>query len=429
MRATLACLLLLVLGCGPEERGLEPDAPPLPCEDMICLCAQQGKPPTSVSGTVFAPNGTLPLYGATVYIPREDPGPLADGVVCDRCEGELPGGSVVHAVSNDAGEFTLTNVPPGMHPLVVQIGKWRRRTTIDVVACEDNQVPTENTRLPRNQLEGDLPRIAIATGRFDALECLVRKLGVEVDEFTSATGAGRIHLYASNGATSSVTDAATFLPATTLWGDRTRLESYDLALFSCEGEPLPNQKTQAMMDNLKAYADLGGRVFLSHYHAIWIVGETNNPSHAPAVWPSIARCDRTLAAAPSSIIDQTHNPKGRSFARWMSNVGGSSSFGIIPVSESRQTCSTVDLTRAERWVVSNVNAQVLPQVFQFTTPNEVDLDERCGKVVFSDMHVASGSSSTPGTPFPNGCNNGPLTPQEKALAFMFFDIASCVALL
>jgi hypothetical protein len=29
-------------------------------------------------------------------------------------------------------------------------------------------------------------------------------------------------------------------------------------------------------------------------------------------------------------------------------------------------------------------------------------------------------------PFPAQCSDNPLTPQEKALAFMFFDIASCV---
>jgi hypothetical protein len=42
------------------------------------------------------------------------------------------------------------------------------------------------------------------------------------------------------------------------------------------------------------------------------------------------------------------------------------------------------------------------------------------------MHVSSGSLSRPEMPFPSGCSTGPMTPQEKALAFMFFDIASCV---
>jgi hypothetical protein len=49
---------------------------------------------------------------------------------------------------------------------------------------------------------------------------------------------------------------------------------------------------------------------------------------------------------------------------------------------------------------------------------------RCGKVVFSDMHVAGDSFSS--GMFPSGCSVSPLNPQEKALAFMFFDIASCV---
>ena len=40
-------------------------------------------------------------------------------------------------------------------------------------------------------------------------------------------------------------------------------------------------------------------------------------------------------------------------------------------------------------------------MFQFTTPNEQPPDTRCGKVVFSDMHV-SGDSGDPGG-YPNAC--------------------------
>jgi hypothetical protein len=59
-------------------------------------------------------------------------------------------------------------------------------------------------------------------------------------------------------------------------------------------------------------------------------------------------------------------------------------------------------------------------------------EQRCGKVVFSDMHVSSGSTSSSAVPYPGGCALGanmqlaPLSPQEKALAFIFFDIAACV---
>ena len=432
-------LALVVVGaaCGPErdpsQHGVDAD-PGTSCTGLACQvvnCEQKGMPPTTLTGTVYAPNGTLALYGATVYVPELDPGPFAEGVECTKCMDQLPGGAIAFTQSDTAGTFSLSNVPAGTDvPLFITIGKWRRKVTIpSVTACQTNVLPANLTSLPRTKLEGDIPRIAITTGSADAVECLMRKIGVSDSEFTSGAGNGRIHLYASNGA-DKLADNTTFLPAAMLWGDLERMKKYDIMLFSCEGDNYPEKKPQPYMDNVKAYADLGGRVFLEHYHKLWIDGDPAAPAHAPAVWPEVGTCTVDyLDDVAIGVVDQVSNPKGSAFSTWLKNVGASPSPGQITIKNSRRSCSTLDTTRAERWVYTTVSGVEFPQMFQFTTPLEVAKDDRCGKVVFSDMHVASGSTSSPGTPFPGGCSTAEMTAQEKALAFMMFDIASCIGVI
>jgi hypothetical protein len=435
MRSIAALTLLgLWVGCGPSTRddnGTDAE-PPMSdaCQGLRCKvadCTKQGLPETSISGTVFAPNGTLPLNGVTVYVPNQDPGFFTDGVTCARCSNILPGDPITQAVSDTSGRFTLTNVPSGTDiPVIVTIGKWRRQVKVPVINdCTATELAATETSLPKRKAEGEMPRIALVTGGCDALECLARKIGIADSEFTNDAGDGRVHMFASNGAARTTTNLQ-FSPASTLWSSVDKLKQYDLTMHSCECSQQASSKTQAMMDNLKAYADVGGRVFLSHYHSVWISGENNNTSHAPAVWPEIAQCHVDTIPSGTGTIDQDNNPRGKSFAEWMVKVQGSTTLGQLSITEAKQTCSSIDNSKAERWVYMQSGANQIIQNFQFTTPNEVMKEDRCGKVVFSDMHVASGSSSSPSTPFPNGCNNGAMTPQEKALAFMFFDIASCV---
>jgi len=452
MRTTLTtCFVFtLVLGCGGNKNGNGDDdgTGPDACVGLECQvvdCASMSMPPTTITGTVFAPNGTLPLNGVNVYVPRDPLPPFIEGVSCDRCSSTLPGSPITQTVSGADGTFRLENVPAGDNiPLVVTTGKWRRQVTIsNITQCADNSTTQDQTRLPRNKSEGDIPKIALTTGNADSMECLVRKLGIDDSEITNDGGAGRIHFYTGNGVAKFKSgfaggSGASLSSATPFWASVDSLSQYDIVILSCEGQQNAGTKPQAALDAMKAYADKGGRVFASHWHNIWISGHfqgTGDGQNVPE-WAALGTWNngQNFSQAITDVIDEQLNPKGSLFADWMVNVGGSTTRGEFPVVQARTTNQTLDTTKVERWVHTKggqENGQNVPadlaQMFQFTTPIEVANDQRCGKVVFTGMHV----SGTGGNgDFPDNCVGGAtnldMTPQEKALAFMFFDIASCV---
>jgi hypothetical protein len=425
-------------------------------------------PATTITGTVFAPNGTLPLYGISVYVPNSDPGPFQPGVQCSTCAGGLPGNPIAQTITDEAGTFTLTSVPDGADiPVVITIGKWRRQLKIaNVAACSTVMLDATDTTLPKsrddmtpNTTSVDMPQIAISTGRADSLECLVRRLGIADKEITTDKEAGKVHMFADLGANVSSGGSGTasfdatfaggsraFSDSQTLWGTTAanpgKLGSYDIVILSCEGAQHVETKSQQAMDRLKAYADLGGRVLLSHWHNIWIEGSTtgaNQNGAKPMVWPALAlwsNASDTLPSMTNDTIDELHNPKGPAFATWMLNVGGSmpnrrDSVSILD-GTGKDTCVSVDNSNVEEWVYWQKDATTqLTQNFQFSTPIEKPLENRCGKVVFSDMHVSGGpltDNNAQPVPYPVSCGSATnLSDQEKALAFMFFDISSCVA--
>jgi hypothetical protein len=391
--------------------------------------------PTSLSGTVYDPAGKLPLFGVVLYVPSSPLDPIPDGAACETCDGNFSGDPVAATVSDAAGHFVLEKVPPGDDvPLVIQIGKWRRQITIPhVEACTDTPLTDPDlTRLPRNQAEGDLPRMAVVRGGSDALECLIRKLGVDDAEFGADTSGGRVHLYASLEGTATpdtalLADGTALGGSDDLLGSLTKLMGYDMVLLGCEGsDNVIAGRPLEQFINVRSYADQGGRIFGTHYQNQFIYWKEHTEENP---YPDVVKFASGAHGFGEDVIASVNDtfPKGEALRDWLENVGASTTRGEIVIKDGEHTVDSVIHPNAQQWITttndpSHAGSEVV-QYFSFPTPIDGAV---CGRMVFSDIHVGAGSGDSGKIAFPDNCKSSELSPQEAALAFMLFDLSSCV---
>jgi hypothetical protein len=426
------------------------------------LCQQQqactNQPHTTITGTITAPGhddtalwgAPDPIYGALVYVPNGSDGPprygvtaFPPGVACESCSTLVSGSPLVRTTTAVDGSFTLVDAPCGTAiPLVIQLGRWRRQITIPSVACcATTALTTAQTHLPRTRtgepgdVRSDIPLMAISTGDVDALHCVLRKAGVADSEFTNPNGVGRVQLYKDNGAQ---IDAST-PSATALVDNASTLARYDLVLFECVGEQVP--KTAARQQRVIDFANAGGRVFATHYSYVWLTDSDGSPGSntGPRPFSQTATwlVNQGQSDTATGLVDQS--PQGdpatrtrrTAFASWLQRTGASTTPGQIALTSVRHDLDAVSFvpataaaTPAQRWLYAGNQ----PLHYTFDTPvayapNPLPT-KQCGRVLYSDFHVSDASSAN--QTFPAECTDGPMTPQEKTLEFMLFDLASCI---
>ena len=478
-------------GCGGTMTCAAPCPTGTVCSNNVCVCngglicqiAHCDASSTTLTGTVYDPAGVNPIYNVIVYVPSTALDPITHGPTCDQCT--TPSGTPIAATTTAAdGSFVLTNVPNGTNiPLVMQLGKWRRQVTIPTVdPCVTAEVPASLTRLPRNQTDGDpgtvsLPKIAIAAssahpcvknptaGKADIcdntvaerLQCLLRRIGVDASEFTLPEGTGSVQLYNQNKVEADscnlVASSTTPYPDATanLWDSQAHLNQYDMLLLNCGGSGADVGPSAAngtyipypgAPNLMKAYVNAGGRVFAEHYHWDWIRSFTNYPSVFGEVATWYAGTPGVIGAAPRNTQVDTSFDRGKAFASWLTNVGASTTNGVLTISAGVKGTAIDQINPpSQRWLYEPANTAnptgpaQYTHYFSFDNPVGVPAADQCGRFVYTALHVSDSASTgfpgdpatSSGTTFPGCCAaRTALSAQEKALEFMIFDLSACI---
>jgi len=428
-------IVALVLGLGGAARAQTP---------CTGLCLQQkactGNATTSVSGVVYAPNGTDPLPNVTVYVPNDTVDAFSAGVSCPMVGAPPSGSPLVGAITNVDGTFNIFNAPVGSSiPIVAVSGRWRVQSVVNTTACVNTAI---NLRMPQNQNQGDIPKIAIATGSVDQVECVLLKMGISQSEFTDPSLSGRINFYTGSGYTTnnlgtitsygagSAISPSTPTQASLMGGDTLNdspLSQYDVLMLPCQGTPDNNVVAGALgtqeLANFIAFANAGGRVYSSHYSYAWMFN--NPPFNGVVNWNP----NSTQLVSGTATVNTSNFTAGQTLSQWLQLpvINASTSPGQMDLDTLRIDQTGV-IAPTQSWLTLNqsmggVANPVMQFVFDTPIPSTSNpTPNQCGRVLYNEYHVENGSSST-GKIFPNECNtSAPMTAQEKLLEYMLFEL-------
>lgn len=411
------------------------------CVGLGCKIAEC--PPTGsdtiVYGKVTAPNGQDPIREAIVYVPASGtPEEFPSDVSCEVCNSPIGGTPVTQTVTGIDGTFELRHVPvTDGTPIVIQKGRWRKMTRIKVEKCERQALSADDARLPKTQSEGGIPRMAVAVGNWDSIECVLRGVGLSEREFTAPGGGGAVQLYDNRADSDGAPGAVNVRQLLT---NLAKMKQYNLIFLNCSDDT--NSATlltdAKVRKNLVDYVAAGGRLYVTDWSYDFI-GQP--PEFAPYICfnddkPCTDSSPHGRYAATGAFrtgsenplwadIDQSHTG-GKNLATWMATLPDPSPGGKVKIVDDvgswvlmRQTAQDQTKYPSTTWLWGTVKGQRRPVTVTFDYP----ATQACGKVLYATYHTREHSESGL---FPAYCPKTKLIAQEQVLEYLIFEISSCV---
>lgn len=357
-----------------------------------------------LTGTVLAPEGSIPISGALVYLTQEAPEPIPAQAYCDTCVELDPG--VRYTLTGADGSFLLPIPYAGQWKLVVQKGAFRRVRNVEV-GSDTQEVDVSMTTLPgaADAAAGDtIPRMAVAGGGFDRIEDTLAKLGLgEVDGFGRLVeGTERFDLYKLSTALGT---------AEKLLLEKERLAQYHVVFLPCDiGWHDLYLEQPEVLQNLRDYVAAGGRLYTTDfaYDVLRRAFEEEEPIRWRDDDGTFGSAETAQSYDAPALIDDG------GLGAWL----GAQEIDEFAVEDSWSVVASVHDYQAPDetgqtvsfsprvWVrgqVDDVGAQPATVSFQYG----------CGRALFSTYHTEGHG----------GLN---LMPQERALLYIVLEVAVCI---
>ncbi len=239
---------------------------------------QTSSGPNHLLGKVYAPNGTIPISGALVYLSPYPPEPIPDHVYCDKCV-QL-GEAIPFTTTAPDGSFDL-GVSSSEGYLVVQKGAFRRVRKVENLVAGKQDVPKALTTMPpkTDKAQGDdVPKIAVVLGAWDPIELVLARMGLSAKITKDAFGKPRVlGKDADSFAIYGLHDLGEKSPypgAQVLISTPAEIEKYHIVFIPCSGssdlEATPKcsgvfASGSAVANTLTGFVQKGGRLYASDW--------------------------------------------------------------------------------------------------------------------------------------------------------------------
>jgi hypothetical protein len=394
------------------------DASILPEGSLLDTNQEQQAPnaKTHLTGKVVAPEGTIPISGALVYVGPSAPAGIPETTFCDRCvkiSAQTP-----FTYSKADGTFDLPTWYTGEQYLIVQKGQFRRYRKLTIIEEGTQEVDLALTTLPgrMDKANGDdIPKMAIIPGSWDRIDVSLAKLGLATITGKTALGGVKVD-YATAGfdyyQPTKILDPNDPRSPQKLLKDPAVLGQYHIVFVPCDGDTGSDQwcttsdaTNGTIKDNVKKFVADGGKLYVTDFSYEFV--RQLFPEYVEWVGQSGtigSGCMHGQYSAPAQVQDQGLKDwlAAMSIIDWQVEANWTQVSKVNPVPTQDMDGNDVTVT-PKVWVIGQ-------------GPNTLSFERSCGRVLYSTYHTEADKGS-----------ETELLAQEKALLYILLEVAVCVA--